>query len=66
MIYRIKKTTDLDGTVIFIPQFRRLFVYWDFWETSFPPHRVFYRTYELAEHFIKLQRAKPKDEFYLL
>ena len=66
MNYRIKKTVDLDGTGIYIPQYQRLFIYWDFWETSFPPHKVFFRSYEMAEHFIRSQQAKPKDEFYYL
>lgn len=66
MNYRIRKTTDLDGSCIFIPQQKRFFFYWDFWETSFPPHRVFFRSYESAFHFIELQKTKPKDEFYQL
>ena len=66
MSHRIKKTTDLDGAVIYVPQFKRFFLYWDYWETSFPPHRVFFRSYDSAVHFIKLQKEKPKDEFYEL
>jgi hypothetical protein len=66
MKYRIKKTVDLDGLFIYVPQFRWFFLYWNFWEVSFPPHKIFFRNYELAESFIKLQRLKPKDEFYYL
>jgi hypothetical protein len=66
MSHRIKKTTDLDGAVIFVPQYKRFFVYWDYWLMSFPPNRVVFRSYTWAEDFIKLQKSKPKDEFYEL
>lgn len=66
MSYRIKKTTDLDGLFVYIPQYKKFFIYWDFWETSFPPHKIFFRSYELAEKFIKTQIEKPKDEYYTI
>lgn len=66
MNYRIRKTTELDGSTVFVPQYKKFFIYWDFWEMSFPPHRVFFRTYEWAENFINAQKTKPKDEYYFL
>ena len=66
MKYRIKKTTDMDGIPIYVPQFKRFFFFWDFWEVSFPPNKMFFRHYEEAERFISKQRTKPKDEFYYL
>lgn len=66
MKYRIKKTTDLEGFSIYVPQFKRFFFFWDFWEVSFPPHKMSYRRLEDAEQFINKQRVKPKDKFYYL
>jgi hypothetical protein len=66
MKYRIKKTTDLDGLFIFLPQFKWFIFYLNFWEVSFPPHKICFRNYEAAESFIKMQRLKPKDEIYYL
>lgn len=66
MKYRIRKTTDLDGSTIFIPQIKRFMFYWDFWETSFPPHKIFFRSFDVAVQFIDRQKTKPKDVFYLL
>jgi hypothetical protein len=64
MNYRIKKTTDIEGSIVYIPQYKRFFVYWDYWVMSFPPHRVEFRTYDWAEDFIMVQKKKPKDEYY--
>lgn len=66
MKYRIRKTTDLEGSTIFIPQIKRFMFYWDFWETSFPPHKIFFRSFDAAVQFIDRQKTKPKDVFYLL
>jgi hypothetical protein len=64
MKYRIKKIVDFDGIYIYRPQFRNIFIYWDFWELSFPPHKVQFRNFQSAEEFIKMQKVKPKDEHY--
>jgi hypothetical protein len=64
MSHRIKKTTDLDGATIYVPQFKNFGFYWDYWETSFPPHKVFFRSYDMAERFITIQKTKPQDEFF--
>jgi hypothetical protein len=66
MSHRIKKTTDIEGLTIYVPQYKRFFVYWDYWEMSFPPNRIAFRTYAWAKDFIKLQKSKPKDEYYEL
>lgn len=66
MKYRIKQTTDIEGSPIYVPQYKRFFIFWDYWDTNFPPHRIFFRSYSLADNFIQIQRTKPKDRFFLL
>jgi hypothetical protein len=64
MNYRIKETTDLEGGIIFVPQYKKFYIFWDFWETSFPPHKIMFRSYQLAKNFIELQRNKPREKYY--
>jgi hypothetical protein len=64
MNYRIKETTDLEGGLIFVPQYSKFFIFWDFWDTSFPPHKIFFRSHQLAKNFIELQRNKPREKYY--
>lgn len=64
--YRVKRTTDLDNMSLYIPQYFKFMIYWDFWDTNFPPHRIDFRSYEEAVSFIERQKKKPQDEFYYL
>jgi hypothetical protein len=64
--YRVKRTTDLDNMFLYIPQHFKFMMYWDFWDTNFPPHRMGFRSYEEAVAFIERQKKRPQDKFYYL
>jgi hypothetical protein len=61
MKFRIKQTVDLDGSIIYIPQFRKFRLYWDFWKMNFPPCQIAFRDKEDAENFINKQRKAERS-----
>ena len=62
MKYRILEKADLNGEMVFIPQYKKLFMWMNFMDFDFPPRQVKFHSLESSTKFIQKQIKKPKDK----
>jgi hypothetical protein len=62
MRYRVLEKADLNGEVVFIPQYQRFFMWMDFFDFDFPPRQIKFHSLESATKFVRKQISKPKEK----
>lgn len=55
MKYRILEKTDLSGVRVFIPQYRKFFMFWYFYEMEIFPRMIKFFDLDSAKDFLKKQ-----------
>jgi hypothetical protein len=59
-MYRILEKTDVTGVRIFIPQYKKFFIFWCFYEVDFFPKLMKFFDLDSAKEFLKKQiKHKP-------
>jgi hypothetical protein len=66
MKFRIVERSNFSGDLVFYPQYKKYFMWWDFWDFDFPPKRIEFYSLESATKFIKKQQNRPKENIYYL
>jgi hypothetical protein len=61
---RIVEKVDVSGEITFIPQYKKLFFWFDFWNFEFPPSPIKFYSLSAAKEFIRKQLNKPKDKIH--
>jgi hypothetical protein len=55
MKYRILEKTDLSGVRVFVPQYRKFFMFWYFYEMEIFPKMIKFFDLDSAKEFLKKQ-----------
>jgi hypothetical protein len=64
MKYRIVEKADLNGEVCFFPQYRRVFLWFNFMEMEVFPKIIKFHSLESATKFIKKQLNNPEKKIH--
>jgi len=64
MKYRILEKADLSGEICFFPQYRKLFLWFNFMEMEVFPKIVKFHSLETAKKFIENQLKSPKKKIH--
>ena len=62
--FRIVEKLDINGEITFIPQYKKLFFWIQFWNFDFPPSIIKFYSLSSAKEFIKKQLNKPKNKIH--
>lgn len=56
MKYRILEKTDISGLRVFIPQYRKFFIFWCYYEMEIFPRRIKFFDIDSTREFLKKQK----------
>jgi len=63
--YRIVEQQNLNGDVVFVPQYRKFVFFWiPFMELTLFPKRIEFATILGARNFLERQAKRPKEQVY--
>jgi hypothetical protein len=64
--FRIIEKIDLNGDLVFTPQYQKFLLWFDFWNVDFPPSVVKFHNFQSAKEFIQKQISKPKNKIHYI
>lgn len=50
MKYRVLEKADLNGEMVYVPQYHRMFMWMDFFDFDFPPRQIKFHSLESAKN----------------
>ena len=62
MKYRILEKADLNGEMVFIPQYKKMFMWMNFMEFEIFPKQIKFHSLESSIKFIQKQIKSPKEK----
>lgn len=67
MRLRIKQTCSIDGECVYFPQYKRWFIWWNFWDfTEIPPKCVKFYNIQSAQLYALNYKKRPKDNIHYI
>jgi hypothetical protein len=65
MKLRVKQTCNIDGECVYFPQYKRWFIWFNFWDfTEMPPKCIKFYNLQSAKLYVLRQADKPKDKIH--
>lgn len=62
--FRIVEKQDVSNEVIYVPQYKKYFMWWNFMQMEIFPKIITFYSFDSAKKFIHTQMSKPDEKYH--